>query len=249
MYTVKQLADLAGVSVRTLHYYDEIDLLNPSSVGDNGYRYYADDTIFRLQQILFYRELNLTLDEIKAILDEPGFDVIAALQTHREGLEARIQRLTALINTIDTTIMHLAGEVDMSNQQVFAGFDPEDEERYKEEAREAYGSQEVDASYKRWNSYSQQQRDKIMAEGNAIYNDLADLVGQEPAAAEVQHVIERWHQHLRYFYEPSVARLRGLAQLYVDSPDFARKFQELHPDLPAFMQEAINIYCDELAES
>jgi DNA-binding transcriptional MerR regulator len=246
VYTVKQLAELAGVSVRTLHYYDEIDLLKPSSVGENGYRYYADDEVLRLQQILFFRELDFSLQAIRTILDDPAFDVVAALHAHRQALEDRVRRLQTLIQTVDSTILHLMGEVDMSKKKLFAGFSAEEEERYHQEAREQYGADEVDASYQRWNRYTPQQKEQIMAEGQAIYTDVIALMDQGADSPEVQQVIARWHQHLRYFYEPTVERLRGLGQLYVDHPDFARNFREMHPDLPEFMRAAITHYCDQL---
>jgi DNA-binding transcriptional MerR regulator len=246
VYTVKQLSDLAGVSVRTLHYYDEIGLLAPTNVGENGYRHYGGEALFRLQQILFYREMDLSLEAIKAILDQPDFDPVEALQAHRAALEARIRRLRGLIHTVDSTIKHLSGEADMSKKQIFGGFSKEEEERYAQEAREAYGAEEVDASYQRWNSYSEAQQGQIMAEGGAIYTDFVEQMAHGPDSPEVQAIVGRWHRHMRYFYEPSVARLRGLGQLYVDSPDFADKFRALHPDLPEFIQQAINHYCDAL---
>jgi DNA-binding transcriptional MerR regulator len=246
MYTVKQLSDLAGVSVRTLHYYDEIDLLKPSSVGENGYRYYADDEVLRLQQILFFRELDFSLQAIRTILDDPAFDVIAALYAHRDALQDRIQRLHNLIQTVDSTILHLTGEVNMSKKKLFAGFSAEEEERYHQEAREQYGAETVDASYKLWNSYTPQKREQIIAEGGAIYTDMIAQMAQGAASAAVQQIVARWHQHLRYFYEPTVEILRGLGQHYVDHPDFARNFREMHPDLPEFVRDAIAIYCDQL---
>jgi MerR family transcriptional regulator, thiopeptide resistance regulator len=111
MYTVKQLSNLAGVSVRTLHYYDEIGLLKPASVGQNGYRYYQDGDLFRLQQILFFREMDLGLLQIKEIVDHPDFDLVAALREHRHALQAKIDRMQTLIHTVDSTIMHLVGEI------------------------------------------------------------------------------------------------------------------------------------------
>lgn len=246
MYTVKQLADLAGVSVRTLHYYDEIGLLEPSYVGENGYRYYEDAALFRLQQILLYRELDLSLAEIREILDAPDFDLVSALQGHRAALEARIHRLKGLIRTIDMTIANVTGGVEMSKKKLFTGFTEEEEKRYAQEARERWGAENVDLSYQRWKSYSPEQRKQILAEGGANYQALADLIGEDPASEEVQQVIGRWHQHLRYFYEPTIDLLRGLGNLYNDDPDFNRTISQFHPDLPAFMREAINIYCDRL---
>src|SRR5690349_22866757 len=104
MYTVKQLSNLAGVSVRTMHYYDEISLLKPSSVGQNGYRYYQDGDLFRLQQIMFFREMDLGLLQIKEILDRPDFDLVATLREHRHALQAKIDRMQTLIHTVDSTI-------------------------------------------------------------------------------------------------------------------------------------------------
>ena len=121
-YTVKQLSRLAGVSVRTLHYYDEIGLLRPSRVGENGYRFYADLAVLRLQQILFYKELGLSLDEIGQVLEQPEFDVLRALEAHREALRQRLGRLRRLMETLDRTIAHLKGEKIMQTQDLFAGF-------------------------------------------------------------------------------------------------------------------------------
>jgi DNA-binding transcriptional MerR regulator len=246
MYTVKQLSDLAGVSVRTLHYYDEIGLLKPSAVGENSYRYYADDAVLRLQQILFFRELDFGLNEIRTIVDQPEFDWVAALHAHRRALHEKIKRLNDLIKTVDRTILYLMGETEMSKKQLFTGFTPEEEKKYMVEARETYGAETVDASYKLWNSYSAEKKADILAEGGAIYTDLAAAMDKGPASPEVQQIVARWHQHMRYFYEPTLEILRGLGQLYVEHPGFAANLGQFHPDLPAFMREAITIYVDGL---
>lgn len=246
MYTVKQLAELAGISVRTLHYYDEIGLLKPSEVGENSYRYYADEAVLRLQQILFFRELDFGLNDILDIIDQPEFDWLTALHAHRKALQDKIKRLNTLIQTVDSTILHLMGEVNMSKKQLFTGFSAEEEKRYAQEARETYGAEVVDASYKLWNSYSAEKKSAILAEGGAIYTELAASMDKGAADPGVQNLIGRWHQHLRYFYEPTVEVLRGLGQLYVDHPDFYRNISQFHEGLPEFMLEAINIYCDGL---
>lgn len=246
MYTVKQLSDLAGVTVRTLHYYDEIGLLKPSVVGDNGYRYYEEGELLRLQQILFFRELDLGLLQIKEIMDAPDFDLVAALQAHRHALEAKIERLQNLVYTVDSTIMHLVGEIDMSKKQLFTGFSEEQEKKYQEEAMQMYDPETVKASYKRWNSYTAQQKEQIKQEGGQIYQDLADAMDSGPDSETVQAILARWHQHMRYFYEPTPEVLYGLGQLYNTHPDFMATFQQIHPDLPAFLQQAITVYCEKL---
>lgn len=247
MYTVKQLSELAGVTVRTLHYYDEIGLLRPSEVGENSYRYYADEAVLKLQQILFFRELDFGLNEIKTIIDQPEFDWLMALQTHRKALQERIKRLSNLIQTIDSTILHLMGEIDMSKKQLFAGFSEEEEKRYAQEARETYGAEVVDASYKLWNSYSAEKKSQILAEGGAIYTELAASMEKGAANPEVQDLIGRWHHHIRHFYEPTVEVLRGLGQLYVEHPEFHKNISQFGAGLPEFMREAITIYCDGLS--
>ena len=129
MYTVKQLGELAGVSVRTLHYYDEIGLLEPSSYGDNGYRQYDEDALFRLQQVLFYRELEFSLSEIAEIIEEPDFNVLESLQLHKQALQGETKRLKTLIQTIDKTMEHMKGKLEMSNREIFDGFTEEQQEQ------------------------------------------------------------------------------------------------------------------------
>src|SRR5512144_51861 len=106
MFTVRQLSKLAGVTPRTLHHYDAIGLLKPSRVGENGYRYYGDESLLRLQQILFYRELGISLDDIKKIMGRRAFDVLGALHSHKDALQKQVARLNRLINTVDNTINH-----------------------------------------------------------------------------------------------------------------------------------------------
>jgi DNA-binding transcriptional MerR regulator len=246
MYTVKQLADLAGVSVRTLHYYDEIKLLEPSSIGDNGYRYYGEDSLFRLQQILFYREMDIGLLQIKDLLDAPDFDLVTALQTHRDVLQAKVSRLSQLMATVDSTILHLVGEVELSEAHFFEGFNAETLQRYTEEAEELYGEKSVQDSVRRWKSYSVEKKQQIQAEGSANLSALAALVGTSPDSAAVQTLVAAWHQHIRYFYEPSLDTLRGLGHLYNEHDGFRATFERYHPDLPAFMRSAITVYVDGL---
>jgi DNA-binding transcriptional MerR regulator len=133
-FTVKQLADVAGVSARTLHYYDQIGLLKPAHYGENGYRYYGEEAALRLQQILFYKEMDFSLDRIGELLDRPDFATVQALQNHRQALQQRAVRLDGLIQTVDRTILHLKGELAMRTEELFEGFDEETQKRYEEEA-------------------------------------------------------------------------------------------------------------------
>lgn len=246
MYTVKQLSDLADISVRTLHYYDEIDLLKPAKVRENGYRYYDDGNLLQLQQILFYREMGLELKQIKAILNEPEFDTLAALQTHRRTLQAKIERLHVLIQTVESTIMHLIGEVKMSKEKVFDGFTKKQQEQYEKEAIENWGD-EAAQSIKRWHALSDERKAEILQEGTDIYTEIAASMEKGAGSAEIRALLVRWHRHLEYFYEPSIEILESLGRMYHDHPDFNATFTAFHPNLPAFLKEAIAIYTDELA--
>jgi DNA-binding transcriptional MerR regulator len=248
VYTVKQLSDLAGVSVRTLHYYDEIDLLHPSKVGVNGYRYYDDAALLRLQQILFYREIGLELMQIKDVLDGPDFDLMTTLRSHRGALEEKINRLERLVETVNTTITYLAGEGDMSKKQLFEGFSEEKQKYYEREARLQWGPDTVNESIKRWNSYSKERQQAIQAEGGQIYIEISEAMeaGRSPQSAEVQALLARWHDHIRYFYEPTLDILRGLGEAYHTHPDFIAFFQQIHPGLPDYLAEAITQYVDDL---
>lgn len=247
-YTVKQVSQLAEVSVRTLHYYDEIGLLHPTKVGENGYRYYDDAALYRLQQILFYREIGLELMQIKEVLSSPNFDLLAALRSHRAVLEEKIKRLHELVNTVDATIMHLAGEVEMSTDRLFTGFTEEKQKYYERVARLQFGPDRVNESIKRWNGYSEAEREAVRQEGGQVYLDLVAAMesGRAPQSGEVQAIIERWANHIRYFYEPDLDVMRGLGEAYRTSPDFVAFFEKIHPDLPNYLGEAINQYVDNL---
>jgi len=246
MYTVKQLADLAGISPRTLHYYDEIELLKPSSYGDNRYRYYDDEAMLRLQQILFYREMGLSLGQIQELLDQPDFDVLEALLAHKTALGKQVERLNRLINTVDKTITYLNGGIEMSKKEIFAGFSEELQEQYAEEARQRWDPQLVDESMKRWKSYSPEKQKAIIAEGGEIYTEIFENMeeGLKTDDPEIQAGVAKWHQNMRYFYEPTIDILSGLGQAYRDSPDFRATFEKFSPEFPEFLCEAIQVYCE-----
>jgi DNA-binding transcriptional MerR regulator len=242
VYTVKQLASLAGVSVRTLHYYDEIGLLKPSSVGGNGYRNYGEEAVLKLQQILFYREMELSLDEIKAVTGRPDFDVLSALRSHRQALQGRVERLERLIQTVDHTIAHLKGNESMSAKGLFEGFSEEEQEKYALEAEQMYDPETVRASNRKWKEYSPAKKESILAEGKAIFSDLAAAMPKGAGSAEVQVVIDRWHRHMQNFWSPSDEQLLGLADLYNDDPRFKANYDRVHPKLAEFMREAVKVY-------
>lgn len=245
-FTIKQLARQAGVSVRTLHYYDEIGLLRPARNPENNYRIYGRPAVLRLQQILFLRELGLDLEQIQEMLDRPEFDLLTALERHRKALLARQERLRKLVQTVERTIQHLKGNIEMDTQDLFAGFSEEQQKEYEAEAERRWGSEQVKQSRQRWGSYSPETKRQVMQEGQAIYLDLAAAIPLGPDSPQAQDGIARWHQHIRYFYEPTKEILLGLADGYNDDPAFAQFFERIHPDLAAFMRQAIQRYCEKM---
>ncbi len=244
MLTVKQLSKLAGVTPRTLHHYDEIGLLKPSRVGQNGYRYYGEESILRLQQVLFYRELGLPLDDIKKIIGRHDFDVMSALRSHREALQKQVVRLNRLIHTVDTTINHLKGQTIMSDKAYFEGFSEEEQERHAAEAEELYGTESVRASMNKWKAYSAEEKKRIMEEGSKNYTDMIAIMPKGPGSTEAQAIVERWRQHMDYFWTPSLDQLLALATGYNDDPRFKATFDKMHPELAGFMKEAVRVYVE-----
>jgi DNA-binding transcriptional MerR regulator len=242
MLTVKQLAKLAGITPRTLHYYDEIGLLKPTQTGENGYRYYGEDALLTLQQILLYRELEMPLARIHEILAGRDFDVLTALEHHRADLAQRAARLERLRATVDNTILHMKGVKEMSKKQFFEGFSDEQQAAYEKEAMQLYDPETVKASAKRWKSYSTAEKQRIGEEGNAVYADLVSAMPKGPASPEAQAGVERWRKHMDYFWTPNLDQLVALSEGYVEDPRFKANFDKIHPELAAFVRDAVKVY-------
>ncbi len=242
MFTVKQLSSLAGVTPRTLHHYDQIGLLKPSKIGDNGYRYYGEQAALQLQQILFYRELGLPLLDIKKIMGRRDFDVLAALESHKVEISRRIKRLEQLVGTVDETILHLKGQKIMSNKQIFSGFSMEEEEKYAREAEEMYDPATVRESNLKWKAYGKEKQQSILAEGQQIYDEMIAVLPKGAVSAEAQALVEHWRKHMGYFWTPNLDQLLEIAQGYVNDPRFRANFDAMHPQLAEFMLEAVKVY-------
>ena len=242
MFTVKQLSQLASITPRTLHYYDEIGLLKPSHVGENGYRYYAEDSLLRLQQILFYRELDMPLDDIKRIIQRQDFDVVSALESHKTQLRKRIEHLERLIQTVDDTLLHMEGKKVMSQKQLFEVFSDEQQAEMEKEAMQLYDPDIVRASNDKWRRYTAVEKQRILDEGNAVYQAFIDAMPNGAASPEAQACVERWRKHMEYFWVPNEAQLQGLAEGYNTDPRFKANFDKIDPHLAEFVLEAVKVY-------
>ena len=235
---------MAGVTPRTLHHYDDIGLLKPSRVGDNGYRYYGEESLLKLQQILFYRELDFPLDDIKKIMGRRDFDVLNALQNHKDALLKQVARMNRLLTTVDNTIQHLKGEKNMDPKGLFEGFSEEEQQKYALEAEKIYDPETVRESNRKWKGYSAGKKEAIMAEGRQVYEDMIAAMPKGISSAEVQAIVERWRKHMDYFWTPDLDQLLGLANGYNDDPRFKANFDKMHPQLAEFMREAVKVYVE-----
>lgn len=247
VYAVKELAKIAGVSVRTLHHYDQIGLLKPSARNTAGYRQYGEKDLLRLQQILFFRELDFPLGEIKKIIDRPGFDLTAALENHRTLLRERAQRLHRLVKTIDKTIQRLSEEkMEMTDEELYEGFSKVQIAEIQREVREKYDPAIVKESQERVRQMSKAQWQAMKKDGDEIPRALAALMdaAAKPNDARVQAVIERHHAWIGQFYTVTPEMYRGLGQLYVEDARFRANYDKYRPGLADFMRKAMEYYCD-----
>jgi DNA-binding transcriptional MerR regulator len=244
-YTVGQLAKIAGVSVRTLHHYDHVGVLRPSTRTAAGYRLYGEQDLLRLQQILFFRELDFTLDEIREILNDPEFDLVGTLKRHREVLQRRMHRLARLLTTVDKTIRRLTEEnAGMKDEELYEGFGPEQIERYKREAREMYDPALVEESERRVRRMSKEQWKAVGAEGEEVTRGLAALTDRPVEDPEVQALIARHHAWIEHFYPASAEVYSGLGQLYATHPEFRQFYEKYAPGLADFMAAAMACHAE-----
>jgi DNA-binding transcriptional MerR regulator len=242
-YQVKDVARLAGVSVRTLHHYDSIGLLVPGNRTAAGYRLYTDADLFRLQQILIGRELGLPLEEIRRSLDDPRFDRRAALLDQRDRLRDRARQSEAMIRAIDAALAALVGsgsKGEIKMEQLFEGFNPS---QYDEEARRKWGDSDAFAeSEKRTRRYNADDWKALATEQAALYEAAfkALQAGRNPADAEVMDIAERHRLSIdRWFYPCSHGMHRGLASMYESDDRFRQSIDKHGEGLTAFLAEAI----------
>jgi MerR family transcriptional regulator, thiopeptide resistance regulator len=243
IYTVKQLAKASGISVRAIHFYDEVGLLKPSFIKPNGYRCYEDKELLRLQQILFYRELEFSVDDIYKILNSEDFDMEEALISQRKLLELKQTRIDELVKTIDKTLKHLRGGGKIMNtDDIYGGFSKKQMDEYKEEAKQRWGETEAwKQSQERTKNWTKSDYDLVAKEGDAWTQKMADLMekGFPHDSSEVQTMIGEHYNALRTFYEPNYEMYTGLSQMYVDDPRFAAYYEKFGKGLSLFMRDAM----------
>lgn len=244
-FTVHQLGQLAGVSVRTLHYYDEIGLLEPSSIEENGYRQYDQDQIIKLQQILFFKELEFSLEQIKQMINAVGFNREQALKDQRRFLELKQKKIVGLIKTLDHTLNHLKGGGSLKTDDLYQGLRDPEMDQYQDEVKARWGNTEAyRQSQERTKNWTKADYDRIKKAGEEWTQKLADLKNQGHAvhSPAVQEMIGIHYEGLRVFYEPNYEMYQGLGQMYVDDVRFEEFYNKFAPDLAVFMRDAMHYF-------
>ncbi|MGM9903211.1 MerR family transcriptional regulator [Enterococcus hirae] len=224
-YTIKKIAQLSGVSTRTLRFYDEIDLLKPNRTNSAGYRIYGSQEIDRLQHILFYRSLGFPLNQIRELLDDPNFDQQRALMEHQKMLVEKRAQIDALLTTVQQTLAQYEGGEKMTDQEKFEGFKKqkivENEETYGQEIRQKYGEAAVNDSMKKWQNMSQETYEEMNATEQLLLSDLTAYLA-DPSNQELAEKIFQTHKKwLSYSWSNYQAQAhKGLGTLYVSDARF-----------------------------
>ena len=236
---IKEFAQFSGVSVRTLHYYDEIGLLKPSFVDrSTGYRYYDETSVLRMQEILFYRELDFSLKSIGEILSDPHYDTEAALRQQRKLLELKKKRLEKLICAIDGA---------MKGENIMKAFDNSEFEKYKEEAKEKWGKTDAYKEHaQKTRGYSKENWNDVNEGLMAVFADFAACMknGDTVDSPAAQAVAEKLQAYITTnFYTCTKQILSGLGQMYVLDARFKENIDKFAEGTSDFASKAIEIYC------
>lgn len=248
-YSINKLAKLAGVSTRTLRYYDKIGLLSPLRAVGNGYRVYGQKEVDLLQQILFYRELGLPLEEIKSIIWSKNFDDVGALRNHLVALQAKKEQIEVLISNVEKTIAASSGEIEMSDKEKFEGFKQnmlnENEDKYGKEARALYGDEVVDASNAKLMGLTLQEYAHVQELSSQLNEKLKQACEQgDPTSPLGQQVCALHKEWLGYFWSHHSKEAHlGLAQMYVDDPRFKEYYENVGVGCAEFLRDALTVFC------
>ena len=247
-YTVNQLARISGVSARTLRFYDEIGLLKPAFYGDNQYRYYKEEQLLMLQQILFFRELGFPLADIQQIVSANDFDKIESLKAHKSRLQSDLERTKTLLKTIDKTIQHLKGEATMKNAELYYGFDAKKQKEHEKYlVNEGIVTQEfLNECNDKVKSWTDKEKNAFIQDLERIMDDLIAAIEEKatPSDKNVQSLMKQHYVWLTRTWTPTRASYIGLTDLY-QTPEFRKFYDDRHPQLLEFMVKAMKIFAEQ----
>lgn len=251
-YTVKKLSELSGVTVRTLHFYEEAGLLNPAYYGSNGYRYYEEKELLQLQQILFFKELGFTLKQIQKVVGKSDFDQLAALHSHKKALSKEWEKIGLLLKTIDKTINHLKGKKKMKDKEIFDGFNitlvkaKEGQSYSAAEKRVVQSVKNPTKNTKDVKTRGKAYYDNITKTTHALFKELVHCIekGLDPATDEVQKIIKKHHAFVEQTHTATQEVYKAMAQLYAEHPDFRKQLDPFHHGLATFMADGMKVFAD-----
>lgn len=239
---VSEVAKLTGVTVRTLHYYDEIGLLKPSKVTEAGYRLYSNADLEILQQILFFRELDFSLSDIREIMLNPTYSRETALQNHRELLLQKRKHIDGLISLVDKT---LKGDNDMSFKQFDTTEIKNARKEYAAEAKQRWGKSAAYIEYEeKVSAYDDPQWKLLNGEGSYILREFGENRHLDPASKEAQALVKKWQEFITAnFYNCTKAILSCLGEMYIGDDRFTQNIDRYGQGTALFMATAIEIFC------
>lgn len=247
-YTVQKLSAIAGVSTRTLRYYDEIGILKPARINSSGYRIYTRAEVDILQQILFYREMGVTLENIKEIITEPSFNKSEALNEHHRKLLEKREQLDILILNVEKTIASMKGDIKVSDKEKFEGFKrklvEENEEKYGSEARQKYGDEAVEKSNAKLMGMSEEKYKEISNLAEEIMLTLAKAFKTGDPGSELAQKTADLHKRWLTFYWDSYSKEAhaGIVEMYVMDERFKAYYDKDQPGMAEFLRDAVLIY-------
>jgi MerR family transcriptional regulator, thiopeptide resistance regulator len=246
-YSVGQVAELAGVTVRTLHHYGRIGLLEPEDRTGAGYRLYSESALDRLQHILFYRELGFSLEDIAAILADPGATTGVHLRKQHELLEKRIARLTEMVKAVEKEMEAHTMGIQLTPEEKFEIFGPNYSEDYETEAEERWGETESwKQSQSRTSTFSKQDWVGISEAGDDLNRRLAAAMtsGVTPDSPEAMDLAEEHRRGIEVFYDCSYPMHRGLGDMYLSDARFTKTYEDIAPGLAQWLRNAIHANAD-----
>lgn len=246
MYSVKEMADMAGVSARTLRYYDRIGLLKPAFTNEAGYRFYGEREVDLLQQILFYRERGIELGCIQDIIYNEDFDIRGALEEHLLELEKSKEHIDSLIRLVRRSILSMKGEEQMTDKEKFQAFKEDvvkrHEEMYGAEARKEYGDDEIDASQQKILNMSEEEYERFQSLGNEIRERLKEAVqsGISPESDEAGRIVTLHKEWLGMTWKKYTEEAhKAIANMYISDERFKLYYDREVPGCAEFLEKAI----------
>lgn len=247
-YSAKRLSKIAGISVRTLHHYDEIGLLKPAIRTNARYRLYGENELLKLQQILFYKELDFSLKEIIDILKDPDFDLSEALKGHKQALITRQKRISMMLKTIDKTMLNLKSKTMITNEELYEGFSTEKITKIRNEAIEKYGEEKVETSENYLKKLTNEQLEQLKNEQTNIFESLFNLSDKDPESEGVQMEIARHYNNIRKFWgtdgssDSQWREYKGLGELYIADEQFTMIDGKTQPGFARFLSKAMTYF-------